>query len=75
MNARARAARTTRPRAAARLPEFIISGLKIAARANLKSFVPARLHRIEGSRVEFSITSLRVPVLGCAEILARAPSK
>jgi hypothetical protein len=43
---------------------LIISGLKSprdAARANFKSLVPARLHRIEGSRVDFSITSLRVP--------------
>ena len=67
------------PRAAARIPEFIISGLKIAARANFKSLVSPRLHRIEGSRTEFFITSLRVPCTRvyekCAEIPARAPSK
>jgi hypothetical protein len=33
-----------------------VSGLKIAARANFKSLAPARLHRIEDSRVKFSIT-------------------
>jgi hypothetical protein len=40
---------------------------------NFQSLVPARLHRIEGSRTEFSITSLRVRVRWCAEIPAGAP--
>jgi hypothetical protein len=40
--------------------EFVMSGLKIAARANVKSLDPqaARLHRFEGSSANFSITSL-----------------
>jgi hypothetical protein len=56
----ARAPRVPRARGST-APEFVISGLKIAARANFKSLALARLHRIDGSRAEFSITSLRVP--------------
>jgi hypothetical protein len=70
---RARAPRVPRDRGST-MPEFIISGLNIAARANFESLVPARVHRIEGSRADFSITSLRVPVRGYLEIPPRAPS-
>jgi hypothetical protein len=55
------------------VPEFIISSLEVAARANFKSLDPARLRRIEGSRADFSIALLCVPVQGCAEVPAEAP--
>jgi hypothetical protein len=77
LNNRARAPRVPRARGST-APEFVVSGVKIAARANYKSLVAARLQRIEDSRAEFSVTSLRVPCTRvyekCAEIPARAPS-
>jgi hypothetical protein len=69
--AHARAPCVPRVRGSA-VPEFIISGLKIDARANFKSSDLAQLHRIEGSRAEFYIASLRVPIRRCAEIPGRA---